>query len=573
MKLIRTTDHQHPDRGSGRDSRRDSGNVAIRRGVPGRSLLVALLSGMVLGCAADPVGWWPVAWGAIAPLWFLVGDRGWRGRSAIALAWGGGFYGVTLFWMTGIHPMTWLGVPWWPSLAIAIGCWLAITLWAGGVPVLWAIGWGAIARRLPTAGGRILAGVALWCGLEALWNQSPLWWPSLALTQSPHNLAILHLGRLSGPGAVAAAIVVVNGCWAEAARSHLARRNPSRWGLSPHHKKPWPILATGMILMLVLHGIGGAIARQPLGDTPDQALRIGLIQGNIPNEIKFGSEGWRRALAGYTSGYESLARAGAEGVLIPETALPVIWDSPQRDRSSFYRAIRDRGVPAWVGAFGIAPPATPPAPNPDRTITPSRLTNTLFVVDGQGQTVDRYSKAKLVPLGEYIPGERWIGSLINRLSPLEAQLVAGTADRAIATPLGPAILAICYDSAFANLFRTQAAAGGQFILTAANDAHYRPAMYAQHHAQDILRAIETDRWMLRATNTGYSGVVDPHGLTRWRSPAHVYLTHLATIYRRTTRSPYVRWGDWLTPLLGLLLGLTYGITRLKERVHHTSAGG
>jgi len=49
----------------------------------------------------------------------------------------------------------------------------------------------------------------------------------------------------------------------------------------------------------------------------------------------------------------------------------------------------------------------------------------------------------------------------------------------------------------------------QFILSASNNAHYSPAMPAQHHAQDVMRAIESDRWAVRATNTGYSGIIDP----------------------------------------------------------------
>ena len=93
--------------------------------------------------------------------------------------------------------------------------------------------------------------------------------------------------------------------------------------------------------------------------------------------------------------------------------------------------------------------------------------------------------------------------------------------------------------------------GGEFILTAANNAHYSSTMPAQHHAQDVIRAIENDRWTVRATNTGYSGVVDPHGRTIWLSEINTYVTHTARIYRRKTQTLYVKLGDWLTPLLVL----------------------
>jgi apolipoprotein N-acyltransferase len=67
-----------------------------------------------------------------------------------------------------------------------------------------------------------------------------------------------------------------------------------------------------------------------------------------------------------------------------------------------------------------------------------------------------------------------------------------------------------------------------------------------------MRAIETDRWAARATNTGLSAFVDPHGKTLWISGHNTYETHAETIYRRQTQTLYTRWGDWLTPLLVIL---------------------
>jgi apolipoprotein N-acyltransferase len=75
----------------------------------------------------------------------------------------------------------------------------------------------------------------------------------------------------------------------------------------------------------------------------------------------------------------------------------------------------------------------------------------------------------------------------------------------------------------------------------------------QHHAQDVMRAIEGDRWAVRVTNTGLSGIVNPHGETVWLSGYQTLETHADRIYRRQSKTPYVQWGDWL---LTLLLGLS-----------------
>jgi apolipoprotein N-acyltransferase len=74
---------------------------------------------------------------------------------------------------------------------------------------------------------------------------------------------------------------------------------------------------------------------------------------------------------------------------------------------------------------------------------------------------------------------------------------------------------------------------------------------AQHHALDVLRAVESDRWLVRVTNTGLSAVIDPHGRTLWRSAVNERVTHAAKIERRSTQTLYVRFGNWLLPVMGV----------------------
>ncbi|MEG4963235.1 MULTISPECIES: apolipoprotein N-acyltransferase [unclassified Microcoleus] len=540
-----------------------------------------------MGLTTAPVNAWLLAWVALVPLWILVVSyqkpkiqeqkqkflflpsflnihplhlvQCSLPNFLLPLLWGIGYHGLALSWIMGIHPMTWLGVPWWPSLAIALFCWAFITLWGAALVAVWA--WLfvilnslslsgknsiLILNSPPLQGGagggkaqlsaltRVLIGTALWCALESIWSTGSLWWTSLSYTQSPHNLAILHLGQLSGPSAVTAAIVAVNGLIAEA---WIERKRKKEEG----KRKNWIPYILPASLCLVLHIAGWSLYNRPLNQEAATALKIGIIQGNIPNEIKFDSGGWRRALEGYTTGYKQLADRKVDAVLIPETALPFIWTNEyQRSTLSFYQAILERGVVAWIGGFG----------QQDNSIT-----NSLLAIDRTGEIVGRYDKLKLVPLGEYIPFYEILGGIINRLSPLDAHLVPGNSQQLFDTPFGRAIVGICYDSAFAEIFRYQAANGGEFMLTASNNAHYKPPMLAQHHALDVMRAIETDRWAAIATNTGYSAFVNPRGETIWKSGINTYEVRDATIYRRQTRTFYVRWGDWLTPVLLVLAGL------------------
>jgi len=569
---------------------------------------IAFFSGILMALTTAPVNAWLLAWFALVPLWILVVSYEQRKTEEktqkflflpsslfllpssfflLPLLWGIGYHGLALSWIMGIHPMTWLGVPWWPSLAIALFCWAFITVWGATLVVVWAwlfvtfnslslVGKISLLDSPPLQGGagggnskfsaliRVLIGTALWCALESLWSSTPLWWTSLSYTQSPHNLAILHLGQLSGPSAVTASIIAVNGLIAEAyleGSSATDSVTDVTDGIQPPLRLPpwvrlkkvkgnnWIFYILPVSLCLFLHIIGWSLYNRPLIQEAGTALKIGIIQGNIPNEIKFDSKGWRRALEGYTAGYKKLADRGVDAVLTPETALPFFWTNEyQRSTLSFYQAILDRGVTAWVGGFGQQDDS---------------MTNSLFAIDKTGEIISHYDKLKLVPLGEYIPFYEILGGIINRLSPLDAHLVPGNSKQLFDTPFGRAIVGICYDSAFAEIFRYQAANGGEFMLAASNNAHYKPPMLAQHHALDVMRAIETDRWAAIATNTGYSAFVNPHGETLWMSRINTYEVQDATIYRRQTQTLYVRWGDRLTPLLLVLAGLAMFVIRIK----------
>ncbi len=495
---------------------------------------LVFLAGVFMALAAEPTGFWLIAWVGLVPLWVKVMQTQSQKTSVLpfAMAWGIGYHGTVLFWITGIHPMTWLGVPWLASLAIAIFCLVFITFWGAALVIAWAKLLQLLTRHIcdqtiHSILTRVLIGTSIWCGLEWFWSQGSLWWSSLSLTQSFGNLIILHLSQLSGPNTVTAALVAVNGLIAEAWRlNHSTNISKTQPKITVYFL---PIL-----VFSVVHFIGFYLYSQPLDSNPETALKIGIIQGNIPNKIKLNSEGWRRALQGYTTGYITLADQGADAILTPETALPFLWKSPARYQSSFYQAILEKQVIAWVGSYGQVG---------------NRLSNSLFTVDGEGNIISQYDKVNLVPLGEFIPFESILSPFINRLSPLDAHLVKGNPEQIFNTPFGQAIVGICYDSTFARHFRRQAQTGGTFILTASNNSHYSAGMLAQHHAQDVMRAIETDRWTIRATNTGYSGVVDPHGKTLWISGMDTYELHIETIQPRQTQTLYVRWGDWVTLIL------------------------
>lgn len=501
-----------------------------------------------MGLTVAPTNYWFFAWVGIIPLWIGIEKDSLKKTVVSCVVWGWGYHGLALFWITGIHPMTWMGVNWFNSILIALFAWIFITLWGVILVVSWGVSCYFIfnyikryKKDLNNVWIRVTIGIVFWCLLEKVWSFSPLWWSSISYTQSPYNLSILQLLRFSGITTLTALILLVNGLFAESIK--IFSQNIRLKNYKFTNQKKGFLFSFCSIFFLIFAHIGGYLLYvQPIVDNPQNSLQVGIIQGNIPNTIKLYESGVSRAIARYTESYEKLSQTGADLVITPETAIPLYFQDI-KDKTKLYPAIIRKKTPIVLGAFGVKE---------------NNFSNSLFLMDAEGNMTQQYDKVNLVPLGEYIPFADILGNFINRLSPLDAHLIPGGKNQTFITPFGKAIVGICYESAYSEHFRQQTHRGGQFMITSSNNAHYSEVMPSQHHAQDVMRAIENDRWMARATNTGYSGIVDPHGNTIWLSNINQYQTYQGTIYRRQTQTPYVRWGDWLNSLfviiiLGLLI--------------------
>ena len=508
---------------------------------PLKTLTICLLSGLLMGFTVAPTNLWWLGWLAPTTLWVVLNLNS-NNRSISLLSaflWGFAYHGFALFWITGIHPLTWMGVSWWCSISIALFCWLFITIWGASLVVIWAyLTHSFILKQkrsyswLNSPIVSIVTAVSLWCLLEKIWSFSSLWWTSISFTQSPENLFFLQLLKLSGSTTITGLILLVNFLNAQFIINFLQSK---KGGFNRY-------LLSGLTILLISHLLGFISYQNNVVDDSQKKVKVGLIQGNIPNEIKLYDPGLATAMKNYSRGYQDLAKQDVDLIITPETALPFFFESIQNN-SPFYPLIKKEQVPILLGAF--------------KKIDQTHYKNSLFVVDGEGNVIDRYDKIKLVPLGEYVPFNKILGGIISRLSPLDTYLIAGESQQSINTTIGKVVIGICYDSAFSEVFRSQTLQGGQFIVTSSNNAHYSDTMPTQHHAQDVMRAIENDRWLARVSNTGYSGVINPRGDTIWISQLNQYQIHEDEIYTNQNLTFFVKYGDWLSVLMTLYL-LIYG---------------
>jgi apolipoprotein N-acyltransferase len=127
------------------------------------------------------------------------------------------------------------------------------------------------------------------------------------------------------------------------------------------------------------------------------------------------------------------------------------------------------------------------------------------------------------------------------------------------TDVGKIGMLICYEGVFPSITNDTVRRGAEVLVNITNDAWFgRSSAPYQHFTSYVFRAIETDRYVLRAANTGISAVIDPRGRTRAKTGLFKEDVLSGTFSLRTGETPYVRWGDWFVLLCFLFLAVVGG---------------
>lgn len=187
--------------------------------------------------------------------------------------------------------------------------------------------------------------------------------------------------------------------------------------------------------------------------------------------------------------------------------------------------------------------------------------NTAFGVDERGDVVGRYHKRVLMPFGEYIPFAREF-PFLQSLSPQTGNFDSGKLSEPISFNLRlmgaegvveeqqvKVMPLICYEDLVSSLAREAVLKGANILANLTNDAWYgRTAAPFQHNLLAAWRAIETRRFLLRVTNTGYTAVIDPLGRTQGDLEIFSNDYLIADVKPLAVETIYARLGD-LAPLL------------------------
>ena len=290
-----------------------------------------------------------------------------------------------------------------------------------------------------------------------------------------------------------------------------------------------------LVLLAAVAGVGQALRAVDWTAPAGEPVRAALLQGNIEQEMKFRAERYARILETYARLAEETS---ARLIILPETAVPRFYDGVEPG----YLARLDAAAKRNGGDLLLGVPYRE---------AQDRYYNSVVTLGTAPRQI--YHKVHLVPFGEFVPpGFGWV------LHVLQIPLSDFSRGSPVQTPLAVAgqrvAVNICYEDAFGDEI-ARSLPEATLLVNVSNVAWFGDSLAPSQHLQIArLRAIETGRMHLSATNSGVTAAIDRDGRVLAQLPqfAAGRLEIAAQGYAGAT--PYVRLRDWPT-LVGALLAL------------------
>ncbi|GAC1415959.1 MAG: apolipoprotein N-acyltransferase [Burkholderiaceae bacterium] len=513
-------------------------------------MVIVLLLGALNVFAFAPFGFWPLQIACLTMLFILIMQAPSAGAAAL-LGWLYSFSWTCagVYWLyISLHNLG--GMPGW--LAI-----LAIALLALGLGLI--VGAATGAARWLEARWRTSRVITLLVILPTLWMLSEWtrsWiftgfpWLSSGLAHTDSPLA--GYAPLVGVYGISWVVAAVAAAVAAATQFHSAKAR----------------LAPG-VLVVLLFGGGQALRGLDWTAPHGNPISVRLLQGNIAQEMKFDYE----QLAPTLGLYQTMITAQpADLIVTPETAVPV----PRQQLPPDYL----QGLTLYAKHSGSHVLVGMPVSD-----DPAHYSNGLIVIDPEPRAPAklpvpiaqvtppyRYDKHHLVPFGEFIPsGFRWFVDFMHM--PL--------GDQTSGAALQPPFLVrdqwilpnICYEDLFgeeiAAQLRERAGQGAPlptFLLNISNIAWFGDSIAVPQHLQiSRMRSLETGRPMLRATNTGATAVIGPHGQVEAQLAPFTRGTLAASVQGYAGLTPYIRFGNAAIVTLAVSILLWLAVVAHRQR--------
>ena len=474
-------------------------------------VLLAAAGGVLHFLGFVGYGIWPLALLCLVPLWLAL-DRARSLRAAAALGFVFGLvsYAGGFLWMWRIVDVFLGG-----DRLLGAAIWTLDASWFALRYALYATSYLLLRRR---GWSTALAGVPTLVVVEWLY---PLLFPVYLGHALGERLTLIQISDLGGPLLLTALVGLLNAGVAAAVR----------W-----RRDGWRALAScavAVLALLLADGYGRwRIAEVDRLSASAPALRVGIVQGDLGVQEK-GADARRDHRRYLEQTRQLLAQGDVDLVVWPETVyarglrgpLPIAGDLVREELT----------VPLLFGAAFVG------AEGGQRQVY-----NAALLAGRDGVIRSAYEKNLLIPFTEYVPFASLAPGVAARFASASHFAAAATTPALqldawrIATP-------ICYEAVRPAFVRRMVNEGGaNLVISLANDAWFGDSQEpALHLAMARMRAIELRRFLVRATNSGISAVVDANGRLLARSGLQTAENLRATVAQLDVVTWYARAGDWI----------------------------
>ena len=476
-----------------------------------RPILLSLFSGVLYGLSFPPFNLSFLAWFALVPLLFISFKSK---REALTLGLLTGFVANALiyFWIWATFRAAGVG------FLTTFFSWISLSLVLGVTFLVFS----TVYFFMPDVGLKPVSLGFLWVCLNAIQSfvLSGFPWAFLGTTQAD-NLPFIQVASATGLAGVTFFLI-----WSNASISQFLKY------LILKRKRNAMFLNLGFLIFSVLAvHVWGTNRLNTSGKKPESTVRIAILQGNIDQYQKWDDQHESDIRHTYKKLAMKAATEKPSFIVWPESSIPGWYPNEKFYLNWVEDLVKETNISHVIGAVSRVG---------------KKEYNSMFHVDSKGKIQNRYDKQHLVPFGEYVPFAKLLRPIVPFLGQL-GEFDAGQGNVLFDIKGIKIAPNICYESIFPNLVRKSVLKGADIIMNVTNDGWYLDTgAPEQHYVNNIFRAIEMGRPVVRAANTGISAVIDPFGREQLRSPLLEENVYTSTLFipKDPMKTFYLIIGDW-----------------------------
>lgn len=472
-----------------------------------------ILSGILLILIQPPLSVSPLAFLALLPLFSSISKKNLRASFVAGYVTGIVSFSGLIYWVvTAMNHYGGINII--LSTVILLLFVLYLSLFTGlfGLICAW------LERRFSVP--VCISSPIVWTLLEYLRGALQTGFPWSYLAHSQYNfLTLIQVVSITGSYFISFLIVAVNGVV-----FMIWRRQKGR-------------LAYASFIGILFLGtiIYGYISLQQKEVRADKTAAI--VQGNVRQDVKW-DEAFKNSTVRKHAQMTLEKSKNVDLIIWPETAMPFIFEQEINARQYVTWLPRELNADLLFGTISR---------------DESQGFRNSALLAGKTGNLSRYDKVHLVPFGEYTPLVSYI-PFLKDLTAAGGDFTRGAGHIPLKSDVGLVGVLICYEGVFPAITYETVREGAQVLVNLTNDAWYdRTSAPYQHFAFYIFRAIETDRYILRAANTGISAVIDPKGRVLERTNIFTEEVLKGRFASKDTRTVYVRFGDYFIILAGFAM--------------------